>query len=354
MKITKKIVSISAALIMVVSMFTGCSIVPSSSKKTINVFNWGEYIDEGIIKDFTKKTGIKVNYQTFSTNEEMYQKVKSGTNKYDLICPSDYMVDRMIKENLVQPINFKSLPNYSNIDAKYKDLSFDPQNKYSVPYMWGTIGIIYDKTQIKDKIDSWDVLWNTKYKDKIFMSDDMRNSIGISLKRLGYSMNSTNTDEIAKAANELTKQKESMKPVYIGDEIKDSLRNGEKPMGVIYSGDAAVLMKEKPEKFEYVIPKEGTNLWFDSWVIPKNASNKEGAEKFLNFLLDAKVNKKNVDFIGYGTPNKATYNLLQDSEKNSKASYPDDASLKNAEIFKDLGDTRKLYNDTWVKITAKK
>lgn len=354
MKIIKKIVSISAALIMIVSMFTGCSIKPDSSKKTINVFNWGEYIDEGIIKDFTKKTGIKVNYQTFSTNEEMYQKVKSGTNKYDLICPSDYMVDRMIKENLVQPIDFKNVRNYSNIDNKYKNLSFDSKNKYSVPYMWGTIGIIYDKTQIKDKIDSWDVLWDTKYKGKVFMSDDMRNSIGISLKRLGYSMNSTNSAEIAKAANELSKQKQSMNPVYIGDEIKDSLRSGEKPMGVIYSGDAAVLMKEKPEKFEYVIPKEGTNLWFDSWVIPKNASNKEGAEKFLNFLLDAKVNKKNVDFIGYGTPNKATYNLLQDSEKNNKASYPDDASLKNAEIFKDLGDTRKLYNDTWVKVTAKK
>ncbi|KOF57365.1 spermidine/putrescine ABC transporter substrate-binding protein [Clostridium sp. DMHC 10] len=354
MKNIKKIISISAALMIIVSMFTGCSIKPGSTKETINVFNWGEYIDEGIIKDFTQKTGIKVNYQTFSTNEEMYQKVKSGTNKYDLICPSDYMIDRMIKEDLVQPINFKNLPNYSNIDSKYKNLNYDPKNKYSVPYMWGTIGIIYDKTQIKDKIDSWNILWNTKYKGKIFMSDDMRNSIGVSLKRLGFSVNSTNKEQINKAADELIKQKQNMNPVYIGDEIKDSLRNGEKPIGVIYSGDAAVLMKEKSGKFEYVIPKEGTNLWFDSWVIPKNASNKVAAEKFLNFLLDAKVNKKNVDYIGYGTPNKATYSLLKNEEKNNKASYPDDASLKNSEVFTDLGNTRKFYNDSWVKITAKK
>ncbi|WP_234121992.1 ABC transporter substrate-binding protein [Clostridium hydrogenum] len=354
MKTIKKIISLALTFMISASVLSGCSLKPGFAKETINVFNWGEYIDPSIVKDFTKKTGIKVNYSTFSTNEEMYEKVKSGTNSYDLICPSDYMVDRMIKENLVQPMDFRNLLNYSNISSKYRNLSFDPNNKYSVPYMWGTIGIIYDKTQIKDKIDSWNVLWNPKYKNKIFMSDDMRNSMGISLKRLGYSLNSKNTKQIAKATNALIKQKDKVKPVYIGDEIKDSLRNGEKPIGVIYSGDAAVLMKEKPGKFEYVIPKEGTNIWFDSWVIPKNARNKAAAEKFLNYLLDAKVNKKNVDYIGYGTPNRATYNLLSEAEKNNKTSYPDSTTLKNSEVFLDLGNARKEYTDAWVTITAKK
>ncbi|URZ05630.1 ABC transporter substrate-binding protein [Clostridium felsineum] len=355
MKSVKRIIALAATVLIACSSLTACNLKPGgSSKETITVFNWGEYIDKNIIKDFTAKTGIKVNYETFSTNEEMYEKVKSGTNSYDLICPSDYMADRMVKENLVQKIDFKALPNYSNIDNKYKNLAFDPKNEYSVPYMWGTIGIIYDKTQIKDKLESWNDLWNTKYKGKIYMSDDMRNSLGVSLKRLGYSMNSKNKEEVGKAASELIKQKNEVNPVYVGDEIKDDMRNGEKPIGVIYSGDAAVLMNENPGKYEFVIPKEGTNLWFDSWVIPKNAKNKAAAEKFLNYLLDAKVNKKNVDFIGYGTPNKKTFDLLSDKVKNNKASYPDDSSLKNAEIFADLGDSKKLYNDAWVNVTAKK
>ncbi|AAK78813.1 spermidine/putrescine transport system substrate-binding protein [Clostridium acetobutylicum] len=354
MKNIKKIIALAATVILTCSSLTACNLKPGSDKKTITVFNWGEYIDKDILKDFTAKTGIKVNYETFSTNEEMYEKVKSGTNNYDLICPSDYMVDRMIKENSVQKIDFKSLSNYSNIDNKYKNLSYDPKNSYSVPYMWGTIGIIYDKTQIKDKLDSWNDLWNPKYKDKVYMSDDMRNSLGISLKRLGYSMNSKNKNEISKASSALIEQKKLINPVYVGDEIKDDMRNGEKPIGVIYSGDAAVLMNENPNKYEYVIPKEGTNLWFDSWVIPKNAKNKEAAEKFLNYLLDAKVNKKNVDYIGYGTPNTKTFDMLNDKVKNNKASYPDDASLKNSEVFTDLGNFKKLYNDAWVNITAKK
>jgi len=360
MKITKKIIILTMITAISASVFTGCyapgksSSGSSSSSSTLNVFNWGEYIDTSIIKDFTKQTGIKVNYSTFATNEEMYEKVKSGTNKYDLVCPSDYMVDRMIKENLVQTLDFSKLPNYKNIDGKYKDLSYDPKNKYSVPYMWGTIGIIYDKTQIKDKIDSWNVLWDTKYKNKIFMSDDMRNSLGISLKRLGYSMNSTNSDELKKATDALASQRKDINPVYVGDEVKDALRNGEKPMAVIYSGDAAVLMNENPGKYEYVIPKEGTNKWFDSWVVPKNTQNKDAAEKFLNFLLDAKVNKKNVDFIGYGTPNKATFNTLSDKEKSNKASYPDEVSLNNSEVFTDLGSVaRKAYSDAWITVTAK-
>ncbi|MDD3223365.1 MAG: spermidine/putrescine ABC transporter substrate-binding protein [Clostridium sp.] len=354
MKTTKKFALIILSLCVFSSIVTGCYAPGKVNSGTkLNVFNWGEYIDPSTIKDFTKQTGIQVNYSTFSTNEEMYEKVKSGMGGYDLICPSDYMIDRMRKENMLLPIDFSNLPNYKNIDKQYRNLSYDPSNKYSVPYMWGTIGIIYDKTQVKDKIDSWNVLWDKKYKNDIFMSDDMRNSIGISLKRLGYSMNSKNPAQINAATNELLKQKSDMNPVYVGDEIKDSLSSGEKSIAVIYSGDAAVLMNQNPNKFEYVIPKEGTNLWFDSWVIPKNALHKTAAEKFLNFLLNANVNKKNVDYIGYGTPNDATLKLMSKKDRENKASYPSNQSLKNSEIFTDLGSTRKLYSDSWVKITAK-
>lgn len=348
----KKLLITASAVSILCSMLSGCSLA-SNSKDTINVFNWGEYIDESILKDFTKQTGINVNYETFATNEEMYEKIKSGTNNYDLICPSDYMLQRMIKENLVQEIDYSKLTNYSNIDDKYKSQPYDPDNKYSIPYMWGTIGIIYDKQKIKDNIDSWNTLWDKKYKDQIFMSDDMRNSIGISLLRLRFSINSTNADEIKKASNELIKQRKDINPVYIGDQVKDSMRNGEKEIAVIYSGDAEVLKNENPERFEYVIPKEGTNLWFDLWAIPKNSKNKDNAEKFLNYLMDAKINKKNVDFIGYATPNKATLPLLDSKITGDKTAYPDKSVLDKCQVFIDLGDAKKTYSDAWLQITAK-
>lgn len=348
---TKKLLSLASALVISFSILAGCS--KKNETATINVFNWGEYIDEDILKDFTSKTGIKVNYETYATNEEMYEKIKSGTTNYDLICPSDYMLERMIKEDLVQKIDYSKLSNYKNIDEKYKNQAYDPQNEYSVPYMWGTIGIIYDKTKITDTIDSWNALWDSKYKDDIFMSDDMRNSIGVSLKRLGYSLNSTNADEIKKATDELIKQRNEINPVYIGDQVKDSLRSGEKDIAVIYSGDASVLKSEEPDRFEYVIPKEGTNLWFDVWAIPKNAKHIEETLKFLDFLLDAEVNKKNVEYIGYATPNKATLELLDEEVKNDKSAYPDEEVINKSEVFVDLGDSRKLYNDAWLEVTSK-
>lgn len=349
----KKLLSLSCALAVSASLFFGCSSASKKNSVTINVFNWGEYIDEDILTDFTKETGIKVNYETYATNEEMYEKVKSGTNSYDLICPSDYMLERMIKEDLIRKIDYDKLSNYKNIDEKYKSMSYDKTNEYSVPYMWGTIGIIYDKQKVKDKIDSWDALWDSKYKDDIFMSDDMRNSIGISLKRLGYSLNSTKPKEISKAADELITQRRNVNSVYIGDQVKDAMRSGEKNIAVIYSGDAAVLIDEEPDRFEYVVPKEGTNLWFDVWAIPKTARHKAEAEQFLNYLLEAKVNKKNVEYIGYATPNKATLDFLPDDVRNDKSAYPDKEVLNKCEVFIDLGDARTLYNDAWLEVTSK-
>ncbi len=347
-----KFIALSGTVLILTSVLSGCSLKKKSGDVTINVFNWGEYIDESILKDFTKKTGIKVNYETYATNEEMYQKVKAGTNDYDLICPSDYMTERMIKEKLLKKIDFKMLPNYKNIDEQYKNLSYDPTNNYSIPYMWGTIGIIYDKKKIKEKIDSWNALWNKKYKDEIFMSDDMRNSLGLTLKKLGYSLNTKKESELNKATEELIKQKRLVNPVYIGDQVKDSMRNGEKKIAVIYSGDATVLKDEDPSRFEYVVPKEGTNLWVDTWAIPKTAKHVKEAEKFMDYLLDAKVNKKNVDYIEYATPNKATYNMLPSNVKNDKSAYPSKKVLSKCEVFVDLGDTTEKYSDAWLYVTT--
>jgi spermidine/putrescine transport system substrate-binding protein len=352
MKLGKKIISVLSILAVTTTLFSGCSAANKNSV-TINVFNWGEYIDESILKDFTKKTGIKVNYETYATNEEMYEKIKSGTNNYDLVCPSDYMIQRMVKENLIQEIDTSKLSNYNNIDDKYKSLAYDPQNKYSLPYMWGTIGIIYDKKSITDSIDSWDALWDSKYKNEIFMSNDMRNSIGLALKKSGYSLNSTKVDDIKKATEELIKQRSTINPVYIGDEVKDALKSGERKISVIYSGDASVLMKDEPDRFKYIIPKEGTNLWFDCFAIPKTSTHTEEVHKFLDYLLDAKVNLKNVDVIGYATPNKATYELLDNEIKNNKSIYLDKEMLNKCEIYTDLGDSRKLYDDAWLTITSK-
>lgn len=353
MRKPKKILLLAIIFIIAVSTLSGCNLPGMSNNTSINVFNWGEYIDQNTLKDFYKETGIKVNYETYATNEDMYQKVKNGTTTYDLICPSDYMIQRMIKEKLIQKIDYSKLSNYKNIDDKYRKQSFDPNDEYTVPYFWGTLGILYDKKKITDQIDSWNVLWDKKYKNDIFMSDDMRNSIGIALKKLGYSFNSTNKDEIQKATDLLISQRSEINTVYVGDQIKDNMRNGEKSIAVMYSGDATVLTDEKPDQFAYVIPKEGTNVWYDSWAIPANAKNKEAAEKLINYLLDAKVNKKNVDAVGYATPNKATLELLDDKVKNDKTSYPDKDVLDKGEVFTDLGDARDLYSNAWLKVTSK-
>ena len=286
---------------------------------TVYFYNCGDYIDEDLLAKFTKETGIKVDYSTYDTNEIMYQKLKSTPGSYDLVIPSDYMIEKMIKEDMVEKLDFNNIPNYEYIDDTYKNLSYDPNNEYSVPYMWGTIGIIYDPAVVTEPVTSWDILWNTKYSGKqVIMFDSMRDTIAIGLDKLGYSINSTNPDEIAAATDELVKQKQTMDPLYYVDEVKDKMINGEAALATVWSGDAAYIMSENPE-LKYVIPEEGSNKWFDAMVIPKGSKNKENAEKLINFLTDPENSKQNVDYIGYSTPNKATYELLDDEVKKS---YP--------------------------------
>lgn len=318
------------------------------------VYNWGEYIDPDVLEMFEEETGIKVIYEEFETNEIMYPKIKSGAIAYDVVCPSDYMIQRMLEEDLLAEINFDNVPNIKNIDKTYLDQSksFDPTNGYSVPYCFGTVGILYNKTMVDEPIDSWDVLWDEKYKDSILMQDSVRDAFAVALKRLGYSLNSTDVNELEEATKTLIQQKPLVQ-AYVIDQVRDKMIGNEAAIGVIYSGEAIYTQWEN-ENLEYVIPKEGSNVWIDSWVIPKNAGNKENAEAFINFLCRPDIALKNFEYITYSTPNKAARELIEDEElKNSRIAFPTADMLEGSETFRFLGDDAdSFYNELWNKVKA--
>ena len=349
MKNIKKIIALALTSVISVGLLAGCG--SKSSAEVLNIYNVGDYIDEDLIPKFEKETGIKVVYEKYDTNEIMYQKIKSGGSKYDLVFPSDYMIEKMIKEDLLQKIDYSNIPNYKNIDEKFKNASYDPKDEYSVPYFWGTFGIMYNKTMVSDPIESWDILWNEKYKQQILMLDSVRDTMGIALMKLGYSQNSINEAELQNAKEELIKQR-PLVLAYGNVDIKDRLLGGEAAMGIVYSGDAITLMEED-KNLAYAIPKTGTNKWIDAMCIPYNAENKKEAEKFINFMLDAQNAKQNIDYINYSTPNKAAFELLDEEVKNNPVAYPSDDIVKKSEFFIDLGDKIKLYDDLWLEIKSK-
>ena len=318
------------------------------------VYNWGEYIDPEVLTIFEEETGINVVYEEFETNEILYPKVSSGAIAYDVVCPSDYMIQRMIENDLLTEINFDNIPNIKNIGKQYMEQSrqFDPENKYSVPYCWGTVGILYNKTMVDEPVDSWSILWNPKYKDNILMQDSVRDGFGATLKYLGYSLNSTDLDELTEAKNLLIEQKPLVQ-AYVIDQVRDKMIGNEAALGVIYSGEAIYTQKENPN-LEYVIPKEGSNIWIDSWVIPKNAEHKENAEKFINFLCRPDIALMNFEYITYSTPNEAARELIEDeSIRNSEIAFPDLSKYDNLETFQYLGtEADQVYGDLWNKVKS--
>lgn len=339
-----------AVFLSVIISLTGCG-DSGEDKVTLKVYNWGDYIGEEVVQQFEEKYNIKVIYDTFATNEDMYVKLKAGGSDYDVAIPSDYMIKRMIDEGMVNKIDFNNIPNYQYIDSKFKDLAFDPKNEYSVPYMWGTVGIIYNKTMVSDPVDSWNILWDKKYEKQIFMLDSQRDSIGITLKKLGFSLNTKKLDELEKAKEELIKQKDIVQ-AYVGDEVKDKMILGEAAMAVVWSGDA-VYMKRENTDLEYSIPKEGSNLWFDSMVIPSTSKHQKEAEMFINFMCDTDIAFQNTDYIGYSTPQTETMKMLSEDLLSDIAAYPTDEQLKNSEVFEDLSESIKDYDRIWTEITAK-
>ncbi|MBR6094206.1 MAG: ABC transporter substrate-binding protein [Lachnospiraceae bacterium] len=337
---------LSAAVLTVPVLFAGCS---AKNDNVVYVYNWGEYIDPDVLESFTKETGIKVVYDEFETNEVMYPKVEAGAATYDVICPSDYMIQKMIENDLLQEINYANIPNIKNIGKQYLDSSeeFDPGNKYSVPYCWGTVGILYNKTMVDEPIDSWSVLWDEKYKGEILMQNSVRDAFMVALKLDGHSMNTLDDAELEQAKEKLIEQKPLVQ-AYVVDQVRDKMIGNEAAIGVIYSGEAIYTQRENPD-LVYVIPKEGTNVWIDSWVIPKNAQNKENAEAFINYMCRADIALKNFDFITYSTPNEAARALIEDEEiRNSEIAFPDLSKYSGMETFHYLGtDGDQKYADLW-------
>lgn len=325
----------------------------AGSEKLI-VYNWGDYVDPKTIDLFEEETGISVTYEEYETNEIMYPKILSGAIAYDVVCPSDYMIQRMIENDLLAKLNLDNIPNIKNMDSIYMEQSrsFDPDNAYSVPYCVGTVGILYNKTMVHEPVDSWDILWDSKYADSILMQDSVRDAFAVALKRRGYSLNSSKVDQLIQAKDDLIAQKPLVQ-AYVVDQVRDKMIGNEAALGVIYSGEAGYTKRENPN-LEYVIPKEGSNVWIDSWVIPKNAKNKENAEKFINFMCRPDIALMNFEYLTYATPNKAARALIKDEEtRNSKILFPNAEDLTNCETFQFLGDdVDSYYNELWNKVKS--
>ncbi len=319
-------------------------------KNTLNVYNWGDYIDTQVLKDFEKEYGIKINYEMYSNNEEMLAKIQAGGTNYDVIFPSEYMIEAMIKQNLLLPLDKNNLSNFNNIGEEFKNLPFDENNKYSVPYFWGTMGIIYNTKKVTEKVDSWDMLWNPKYKGDIVMIDSSRDTIGITLKKLGYSLNTRNLKELEAAAKTLIKQKPLVK-AYEVDAYKDMMIGEEAAMALAWSGDAMLLIDENPN-LAYAIPKEGTNLWFDCMAIPKTSKHKKEAELFINYMMRPDVAAKCAEYVGYATANKEGMKLLPKEVIENDLAYPKGNIFERGEVFIDLGEFTTEYDRVWTEIKS--
>lgn len=336
------------------AVLCGCSPAKGVNGQVI-VYNWGEYIDPETIRLFEEESGIKVIYDEFETNESMYPKVESGAVAYDIACPSDYMISRMIQNGMLSEINYDNIPNAKkNIGAQYYEQSrgFDPENKYAIPYCWGTVGILYNQTMVEEPITRWEQLWDEKYADNILMQDSVRDAFMVAEKLNGDSMNTLDAKELEAAKNLLIEQKPLVQ-AYVVDQVRDKMIGEEAAIGVIYSGEAIYTQKENPD-LVYVIPEEGTNVWIDSWVILKNAPNKENAEKFIDFMCREDIALMNFEYITYSTPNVAARELIEDEEiRNSKIAFPDLSQYDNLETYVYLGeDGDYLYNELWKEVKA--
>jgi spermidine/putrescine-binding protein len=335
-------------------IFAGLSRMGATSSNQVIVYNWGEYIDPDVLDLFEEETGIKVIYDEFETNEIMYPKVEAGTSAYDVICPSDYMIEKMIQNDLLLELDYDNIPNAVNIGEQYyeKAQEFDPENKYSIPYCWGTVGILYNKTMVDEPVDSWSILWDEKYKNNILMQDSVRDAFMVSLKLNGFSMNTTDLSELEIARDSLIAQ-QPLVQAYVVDQVRDKMIGGEAALGVIYSGEAIYTQKENPD-LEYVIPKEGTNVWIDAWVIPKTAQNKENAEAFINFMCRADIALMNFEYITYSTPNEAARELIEDEDiRESEIAFPDLDQYDNLETYLYIGeDGDELYNTLWKEVKS--
>ena len=323
------------------------------------VYNWGEYIADGtegsedVIKIFEELTGIDVEYTTFDTNEALYSKLQSGSAYYDVIIPSDYMISRMIDKDMLEKLDFSNIPNFEKYvsDTFKSDVEYDPTLEYSVPYTWGTVGIIYNTKYVTTTVDSWDILWDEDYAGKILMFDNSRDAFAIALEKLGYSVNTENEEEINEAA-ELLKEQKPLVQAYVMDQIFDKMEEENAWVAPYYAGDF-ITMHEQNENLAFCFPKEGSNFFVDAMCIPKGCKNKEAAEMFINFMCEPKISAENCGATGYSTPIDAARNLMDPELAASEYAYPSEDIISRTEKFVNLSDeTNKLLDDLWISISV--
>ena len=349
----KKIISLLIAVFMLLGL-CACSDNQGNqnSNRSINVYNWGEYIDQSVLDDFEAQTGINVNYTTYASNEEMYSKIVSGAASYDVIIPSEYMISKMISEDLLAELDFANIPNYKYIGEAYRGLSYDPEEKYSVPYTWGTVVIVYNTKYVDEEDvadESIDLLWNEKYAGNILMFDNPRDTFALAHIKLGHSMNTTNPDDWYAAADELKKQKPIVQ-AYVMDQIFDKMINEEAYIAAYYAGDAMTMMEENEDLAAYV-PREGANMFFDSMCVLKSSQNKEAAEKFINFMCETEIAVRNAEAVWYAIPHTAAYEALDPEQSEDPLVYPPQEVLDKCEVFINLNqETLILQSELWINL----
>jgi spermidine/putrescine transport system substrate-binding protein len=360
----KRILSILLIATLVFTVFTGCSddnkkqeAIKKYGSDTLKIFNAGEYVGENVIKNFEKQFGVKVIYDTFESNEMMYTKVQTG-EVYDILIPSDYMIERLILEDRLAKLDKSLIPNISNLYDGVKGFPYDPNNDYSIPYLWGSVGIVYNQTKVsKEDLEKegYSILKDTKYKDRIYMYDSERDSFMLAFKALGYSANTDNNDEINKAYAWLKELNDTMNPIYVTDEVKDNMVNGLKDMAVVYSGDAAYILNENKD-MNFFMPNEGTNLWIDSMVIPKNAQNPKLAHEFINYILTYEASKDTSSTVGYASSNKQVLEEMtsEGGEYYGNVAYLPRSGYKKDEVFKHNNILKQKLTDLWIKVKASK
>ena len=353
----KKLALLTASVLTLSLVLSGCgggtsgnSEEPGSGDKgVVNVYNWGVYIDESVLEDFTAETGIEVVYDTYESNEAMYGVLKNDGASYDVIIPSDYMVSRMIEEDMLQPINFDNVPNFADVDPELKNPDYDPENLYSVPYMWGLLGIIYNTTMVEETHTSWETMFDERYADNIFMFNNSRDAIGIALKYLGYSYNTTDPAQITEAVDLLIQQKPLVNS-YGMDDIFEKMQSGAVAIGAYYYGDFLTMQEVNPD-LAFCLPEEGTNLYVDAMCIPKNAENKENAEIFINYMCSTAAGLKNCEEIWYSSPLLSVREELDPEVSGDPYAYPDESILAQCESFKNLPeDILALYDSEWTRL----
>lgn len=346
----KKIISLLLCTVLCASMLVGCG---GSEKKTLKVYSCGEYIDPSLLTKFEEEFDCKVVYETFDSNETMYTKIQSG-ERYDILVPSDYMIERLIVEDSLQPLDWAKLPNANGLNPEIMGLAYDENNTYSAPFFVGTVGILYDTTVVDeaDLAQGWDILKNTKYADNVYMYDSERDSFMIALKALGYSMNTTDKAEIEEAYNWLIEQRDTMNPVYAGDDVIDNMISGNKAMAVVYSGDGAYIMAENPN-MDYFEPAQGTNEWVDAMVITKESTEVDLAHAYINFMLDPENAYANSLHVGYTSPIKEVADQLAVEEYAGIHAYVPVFGGENNEVFRyQETEIKQYFADMWTKVKA--